>query len=87
MILMIMMVNSEPIFDSTCNCCGQTTGRYCGRTLNQACGWPVGQCSDNAIYYCFTTYSVSQRVQFCPGSTFGPHEGCIQAGRGSARCG
>lgn len=75
----------DPVRDPTCMCCGQTSGRYCGRTLNAACSWPAGKCSDNAIYYCFSTYSYSQHARFCPGASYG-HGGCVQAGLGSARC-
>ena len=70
------------LIDPNCVCCGQPSGRYCGKTLNHKCH---SKCMKNSIYYCYSTYTIAQKVRYCPGENYG-HDGCLQAALGSARC-
>ncbi|KAH9404859.1 hypothetical protein TYRP_000691 [Tyrophagus putrescentiae] len=88
-LLSLSLATCEPPANASpsCKCCGQPSGRYCGRTLTAACGLSPGDCSDNAIYTCFSTYSWSVKANFCPGDLWGHGgSGCVQAALGSARC-
>lgn len=77
----------DNLIDPNCRCCGQSNGRYCGSELNQLCstGTNSNKCVPNSIYFCYSTYTIAQRVRYCPGERYGSG-GCVQISRGSSRC-
>ncbi|KAH9517910.1 hypothetical protein DERF_008528 [Dermatophagoides farinae] len=84
---------SIDLIDPNCRCCaggggdgggnGRPSGRYCGHTLNQQC--PGALCTNDSIYYCFSTYDVAQRVRTCPPFNVDT-KNCLQISPGSSRC-